>query len=133
MVKSRLSYIDIAKGILISIVLFHHISFQANLVGLHNGCIQWNFTFLPLYASWFMPAFFIITGYCSNFNRSFKSFALDNIATLVWPMLLFYILTSLFKVHSLSSYSIITDLSNGINWFLTALFISKFFYYFVNH
>lgn len=132
MSKSRLAYIDIAKGILISIVIFHHISFQANLAGIHNGCIQWNFTFLPLYASWFMPAFFMITGYCSIFNRSIRSFVKDNIATLIWPMLVFYIFTSLFKWHTLSFHSLIVDLSNGINWFLTALFGSKLLYFFIN-
>ena len=76
MSNPRLAYIDVAKGVLISIVIFHHISFQANMAGIHNGCIQWNFTFLPLYASWFMPAFFIITGLCSNFNRPIGSFLL---------------------------------------------------------
>lgn len=130
MSNSRLAYIDVSKGILISIVIFHHISFQAYMAGIHNGCIQWNFTFLPFYASWFMPAFFIITGMCSNFNRPFKSFLLNNISTLIWPMFTFYVITSLLlKVGSITLDKIIQDMSEGLNWFLISLFFSKIIFF----
>lgn len=132
MSNSRLLYIDVAKGVLISIVIFHHISFQANLAGIHNGCIQWNFTFLPFYASWFMPAFFIITGICSNFNRPVKSFLINNAATLIWPMVAFYVITLLLKFGSITFDNIVQDLSDGLNWFLISLFFSKLIFYFFN-
>lgn len=130
-VNNRIAYLDIAKGILTSLVVFHHIAFQANIAGINNGCIQWNFTFLPLYSSWFMPAFFIITGFCSNFLCSYKSFIKKNIATLFWPMICFYLLVSLFQIGTLTVDRVLKDLSIGINWFLVSLFFSKNIYFFL--
>lgn len=82
----RKHFIDIAKGILILIVIVRH---QANITVLERGL---NVTFLQylideqcLYISYYMPAFFIITGYCTNFNISCLKFMKKKFCTIMIP------------------------------------------------
>lgn len=89
--KNRISYFDVEKGILMLMVIFGH-------------CINWNneaikdvdITMLEpiksLWLSFFMPAFFVITGMCSNFDRKFKDFLLRNFKGLLIPCWIFTIL-----------------------------------------
>lgn len=134
--KERKDYLDIAKGLLMIIVIFHHIAFQAKMVGLENGCIQWNFTFLPFYSAWFMPAFFFITGYCTTFEKPFGPFILKNLTTLIWPMVMLGLIDFLFCYCVWGLEGVEKDwdtffLICGINWFLISLFISKSVYWLI--
>ncbi len=109
--KNRLPYFDVAKGILIICVVYSHICWTTSTVGdIQNG-ENWQelntfgaYFWVPFY----MPAFFIITGYCSSFTKDFKMFLQNNVMTLLWPML---IIT--FQNH----------------WFIYALLIAKLIYY----
>lgn len=131
--NNRYKYIDITKGILILIVIFHHISFAS--IEMHiEGSLTWNFKLLPLYASWFMPAFFIVTGYCSNFDKTFKEFLISNLKTLLWPAITSFIITAFYGIvlfHNVSTFieACETIPIRGFNWFLMALFISKILFW----
>lgn len=127
--KDRIAYLDIAKALLIFIVIFHHESFAARDSYI-EGSLQWNFTLLPLYASWFMPAFFFITGYCTNFGKDFKSFVVNNLRTLIWPAVSIFFLLAVYHAIVSSDITAFIDDCNtipirGFNWFLMALFLSK--------
>lgn len=135
--KERIAYFDIAKALLIFIVIFHHESFAARDTHI-EGSLQWNFTFLPLYASWFMPAFFFITGYCTNFEKDFRGFAVNNLRTLIWPAVSIFFVLAVFHAFVAADIVAFFDDCNtipirGFNWFLMALFLSKMLMWTVNH
>ena len=70
--KLRFQYIDIMKGILILLVVYGHTVWQAHEVGIHNQTIEMLGETGFLYEPFYMAAFFAITGYCSNFKKSYK-------------------------------------------------------------
>ena len=89
--NERIPWIDIAKGILILIVILHHMPQVADrLLNVDNLKLLEKSS--CLYLSYFMPAFFIITGLCTNFNKSFSSFFEKNFRQLIIPSLVFSIL-----------------------------------------
>lgn len=88
--KGRIAYLDVAKGLLIIMVVFGHICWATTSSGVSVGeswrhideIKQW------LWSPFFMPCFFIITGFCSNFDKEFGPFLKDNVFSLLWPMLI---------------------------------------------
>lgn len=113
--KKRLDYLDVLKGILIIFVVYQHVFW---LVG-NNVPLQVDniysrlsdfskFVFLPYY----MPAFFIVTGFCSSFESDFVTFLKKNILTILWPSL---------------------ALGFGVEWFIAAMFGGKIVFWAVNH
>lgn len=130
----RIDYLDTYKGILIIVVIFHHISFQIDVAGINDSVRSFNMILLPTYCSWFMPAFFLITGYCSNFNKPFPTFLSSQLRTLLWPSFTFFLIIHLFRSAILNDFTVFINSFSlipimGFNWFLTALFISKILYY----
>lgn len=129
--KKRIDYLDTFKGILIIVIIFHHISF---VVGINESVRSFNLYLLPTYCSWFIPAFFLITGYCSNFNKPLQAFLSSQIRTLIWPAFTFFILVFLLRAIVQNDFTVFIHSFNeipiwGFNWFLTALFLSKILYY----
>ena len=129
----RIEYLDVAKGLLILIVIFHHSWMQGYEAGktIHLYTLQ-------TYASWFIPAFFVITGYCSNFDKPFRSFLVSNLCTLIWPAITSFFLIFVMRALVMRDTSILGDALKvvplwGFNWFLSALFFSKIIYWVVRY
>lgn len=140
----RLNYIDVAKGFLIISVLINHIGNLAAASGVDNETI----TTIPTLRFWcpfFMPAFFVIAGMCSNYDIPLKTFLYKNFKALIVPaftllfvrMALRYVLdgsvstleVSYFRHH----YGIPALLTVGYwNWFLVAMFTTKVMYWIIN-
>ena len=129
----RLHFVDVDKGILILIVVAHHV-FQ---VMRNNGIIPTESVYIErFYATFFMPAFFFVTGYCSNFNKPFKQFLMSNIKSLIVPSLVFFFLNRSAEMLYFQTFScrnvlfaIKLFLLTGGTWFLTALFWAKIIYW----
>lgn len=84
-----------------------------------------------LYMCFFMPAFFFITGYVSNFNKSYRDFFSSNIKGLIVPYISFTIVTTILRKLFYSGLTSWTFAFLESFWFLTALFIAKFIYFFL--
>ena len=84
----RLTYIDRVKGILIICVVLAHAAMSIGMMGYDYPyvCYPFNVTTF-LYVGIFMQAFFLVSGYVSNFKKDFKTFILRNIQTIVVPLL----------------------------------------------
>lgn len=67
--KDRFHYIDIAKGILILLVVIHHQPQLAAEFGISNPFLAALACSSDYFNAFFMPAFFVITGYCTNFQK----------------------------------------------------------------
>lgn len=136
--KERIKYIDVAKGILILLVIIHHLPQLAKEYGISNDFLQLLDAFSNYYVAFFMPAFFIITGICTNFTKlSFVKFVQHQFVTImlpafclgavsVWISLLAKGCTIPLEYCKIGFRTFIV--SGGPFWFLAALFLSKIFF-----
>lgn len=130
--NKRLHFIDIVKGILITLLMFGHFSTNFYGLGLKSSALgtitSWHDWFLVFY----MQGFFLVTGYCTNFTKSFKPYLLSNIKTLVIPALLFTFICRLILgvTDGLCFENLINYIFGTLGyWFLWALFIGKMLYW----
>lgn len=132
--SERIHYIDVAKGILIICVVITHTPAFANTYGV-NG-FQWLERLRPLFNSYFMPAFFCVTGFCTNFGKgSVLSFVYKKFKSLIVPNIIVSlgIPFASIAVHgncSLSDYrkTVLDFMSTGGFWFLDSLFLCTAIY-----
>lgn len=87
-----------------------------------------------LFGCFYMPAFFYLTGFCSNYSIGFKSFFIKNIKSILIPAIAFSIIVRVLEQYlevneAIANYHLknyITLVLNcGSFWFLKSLFISK--------
>ena len=133
--SERLPYLHISKGLLIIFVLIYHIPVFAeqNFVNSFN----WMFYTRPAFQYYFMPAFFVITGFCSIFEgKSFGIFVYKNFKILILPGFFVSIGTPFCShllhcdSHLINYWIPVRDFFYGGGfWFLTSLFFSKIIYY----
>lgn len=83
MAKERLHYIDVFKGICIMLVVIHHSPLALNGGFAPSGTFLWLLNNFII--AFFMPAFFVATGYCSNFSKPFKIFLWQNVKSILIP------------------------------------------------
>ena len=129
--KDRLHYIDIAKGILILLVVVFHTSWQADVTGVTNPIFQQIGKFGFLASPFYMSAFFAITGYCANFDKPYIQFLLADIKTLLLPSVSLCLVAACIRYAMMGEWDfswvapryLIRFLS--LHWFLPALFWAK--------
>ena len=136
MTQERIHWLDIAKGLLIILVVFGHI-FQS-LPQYTTAC---DFIY-----SFHMPAFFIISGLTLNTTTSFKTFFCKKIKHLMVPYLFFclYIIgLSIVKtlvgfyptfppMFTLDTLLITPSSYFSILWFLPCLFMAEVIFYVIS-
>lgn len=132
--RTRLGYVDIAKGVLITYLLIHHIiDFGISNFELGDNYVLTILRELqrPIMLCYFMQAFFFITGYCSNFDNPFTVFLKKQIKSLLIPALIFTVLYYSAKFDFKSLFETLIYFG-GRFWFITSLFIAKLFYWLLN-
>lgn len=110
--SKRIHYIDTLKGIAILIVVAHHIPYVSlDLCGIQN-CFLENFKYVRnfIYMPFFMVLFFITSGMCTNFEKSFDEFLKKTLYVII-PCYIF---------------------CRCSHWFINAYIISRLIYYFIN-
>lgn len=135
--RERIHYIDIAKGILIICVVITHTPAFAKTYGVDG--FQWLESLRPLFNSYFMPAFFCITGFCTNFGKgSVLSFIFKKFKTLVVPNIIVSLgipFVSLAIHGNCGSWNLLQTIfdfvSTGGFWFLDALFFATLIYIYI--
>lgn len=131
----RLHWVDVVKGVLMLMVIWGHCDNQAISAGIDDPVVA-NLCWIEhTWAPYFMCAFFVITGYCSNFNKTFNLFIISKIKSLIIPAVSIGILLNLafdgggiFDVIRIIPHTLLF----GPVWFLAALFIACIIYYFIN-
>lgn len=139
----RLHYIDIFKGICLILVVMHHAPLALNGDLAPQGSLYWYIN--NFITAFFMPAFFVATGYSSSFTRPFKDFLWKNVKTILIPCYCLYYLNR--YLQNLNVFLFGEDASwltwshwlapgfrtfveeGGFYWFLSSLFISKLLMY----
>jgi len=140
--KERLDYVDVAKGLLILSVIWHHLPLDASKYG---GISSPTLSFMDyansFYVCFFMQAFFFITGYCSNFNKTIKEQIWRNFRTLIVPAFCFCVICTGIRALTRGSFSPFMKFCQAdfwlygfkSYWFLFALFLAKNIYAFIIH
>ena len=136
--KQRIRYFDLAKGFLMILVVLHHIHMHgAKILGDLSVSVFLDYAD-DYWVMWFMPAFFMITGICSNYDKPFKDFIYANFKGLIIPSVclgfFFIILGELFigPLYFLQECKrlLLEYIPNGgVLWFLPALFVCKTIYW----
>lgn len=135
MTKERLHYIDVAKGILILLVVYGHLDGVAVSLGYQNSAIEDVHRLVNSFVSFYMPCFFVITGYCSNFEKPFSSILVSSIKSILIPAFFFSFLFSgvwRLDINILLSFLRKLLLFGGNYWFLTSLFLARIVYWLIN-
>lgn len=137
--QNRIHYIDSAKGLLILMVILHHLTHNAHYTfGIETETFQMIDRFYLFYLCFFMQAFFLISGYCSNFTESFSDLIKKNVKQLLLPALCINIMIRLIRF---AIYQDITYLQVilkphfwifGGYWFVYALFICRILYWLIH-
>lgn len=117
--KSRLDFIDVAKGLAILLVLLGHL--------LSNDLLLKK----AIYA-FHMPIFFIMAGFFIP-DKPFKVFVYRRTSTLIAPYLIFAMLFGMLALKNIlpvlyaTNQSLLFSKSNGMLWFLPCLFFALVF------
>lgn len=84
--RERCHFIDVAKGILILLVVLHHQPMIDKENGIENTFLLCLGNASSYYNAFFMPAFFVITGYCTNFySKSISHFFVHQVLSIMLP------------------------------------------------
>lgn len=130
--KRRLNYLDLAKGLLISLVVFHHIPYVLRNVD-PSIYIEDMIKMEVFYTSFFMCAFFMITGMTFCPNGTLWTFVKKNFRALILPGILLAIINRITLSYLLGKELRIDIIGllvrGGEYWFLTSLFCSKILVY----
>lgn len=136
MKKQRIVWIDVAKALLITCVIVTHLPAFAQQNGI--TCFNWMEILRPWFGSYFMCAFFIITGYCDAMRGSFGNLLVKNLKLLMLPNFLVSIgipmlsyLISRQTNFSLYLQTISEFFLTGGFWFLSSLFFSKLIFWLI--
>lgn len=130
MVKNRVGFIDIAKGIGIILVVVLHCGYKLPQVGILNApCI--------------MPLFFILSGYFFRSHGNFKIYLKKKLNGLLFPFLFFGAIGVFIdigahivfrtEVYTFEDFIVHRMMFNLPIWFLLALFWISIIYYFIDY
>lgn len=126
----RIKYLDIAKGILIIMLVFAHFRTGVNKADFEDDHFKYVYGWNSIFTCFYMPAFFLISGYCSNFKKDFKTFLNSLFKSLVLPLFALSLINDAAMaliVNHQDLYPVLTETlkSGGTLWFIQALIIAK--------
>lgn len=127
--NNRIHYLDIAKGILILLLLVSHFSIMVKWTNVGDSHFSYIYYSYPLFWPFFMEGFFFISGYCSNFDVKCSTFLFKQVKGLVVPWVSFVLIDSL--IYNIPFMVSIAGSHIDVFWFLIALFFSKCIVFFV--
>lgn len=138
--KNRLDYIDLAKAILILMVMVGHIQNVCEQLSIKDRLCQ-DIDYLEnFWGPFFMPAFFFITGYCSSFGKRRETFIISNLKSLIIPAILLGIIANWITLIGNLDFDFKQYMNIGLKrillyggafWFLPSLFLAKIIYYYL--
>ena len=136
----RLHYLDIAKGLLIIMVVYGHFELLCRVCyHIEDHTVVAFDKLEKMWVVFFMPAFFFITGYCSNFRKPFLKFVSNGFMILLLPALIINLSINLFDYISWGEAPIwiVKTMTKSVllqaagEWFIPSLFIARIIIWFL--
>lgn len=133
----RLHWVDIIKGVLVLLMVCGHIP---NLS--RNVCDTYYLSYYNIFAAFyicfFMQAFFVLSGFTTNFDKEPKEFLSRQVKTLVVPYISFTLISKMIDYFAFDRKELFVTISGEqyfflieSYWFISALLLSKLAYYFL--
>ena len=118
------------KGALIILLVFAHFRSALNRTDFKNDYFEYVYGWNSIFTCFYMPAFFLISGYCSNFRKDPKTFLKSLLKSLVLPLFALSLVNDTMYALMVTHQDISTTLlktikSGGTLWFIQALVIAK--------
>lgn len=124
--QKRITYFDIAKGLMILGLLVSHFSIVKTHLGMKYD-LRYLDMFITTYSGFFMQCFFFITGFCSSFTIDAKKFFTKLFRQLLLPLCFFDVINQIlffcgvnFACNVFSPPLYLTSM-----WFVRALILAK--------
>lgn len=138
--KQRIDYLDIAKGIAFLLVIYCHSVAFSDIEGVNSQEIRFLRENGIWYSYFFIPTFFVVSGFFVNTKKQFVTFLWQNFKLLVLGAIGIRFLNSLIvntvALHPLGIIDYIRDtfiLDNILKfwglWFLGAIFTARIIYF----
>jgi len=127
----RFHYLDVAKGILILLLIVSHYGSAVSRIRIDSPYNKYMSLWIPVFTTFFMQCFFIISGYCSNWEKTIKKFYSGLLRQLIIPYIVFQFIICVLRMVMHNDFSLerflspISSVPYTTLWFLIALFISK--------
>lgn len=135
MASERIRYFDVAKGILIILLVFAHFRSAVARMPYESPYFEWVYGWNNIFTCFYMPAFFMISGYCSNFKKPANIFFPSLLKSLLLPIITLSLLTvtaSALIYHDNLLNKIAESVIKGFGlWFLWALLWGKSIVYLI--
>ena len=129
----RIAYLDIVKGILIILLVFAHFRSAVNRMPFNSPYFSMVYGWNSIFTCFYMPAFFIISGYCTNFSKPIGEFIKSLVKILLLPFISFTIINqaamALIEGNSFLDQMWHNILEGGGLWFLQAMIVAKLIFY----
>ena len=136
--KERITWIDLAKGLLIILMVLGHVANFSKRAGVDDTFLLFWWKLAWWYVPFYMQTFFVLSGFTSNFDKDGKSFFKSMCRSLAVPFFVFALIQQVICMAILDYDLLITvgggkfDFLTESFWFLPALFIAKTIYYVLN-
>lgn len=134
--SGRIAYVDVAKGILICLMLYGHIRVYGPMEGMGDNVMRVMAHTDGVYSAFFMQSFFILTGFCASFKITFNEYLWKNVKTLLLPGLALLLFSEYYKEIAFKGVftkgpvvSLINYFVTGGHWFILAMFWAKIIYW----
>lgn len=126
--------LDVAKGLMMVLLVYHHFFYNAGMQGVASGALSTLGQIQRVLCTcYFMQAFFLISGMVSNFDLKAKDFVVRQMRGLLLPGLCFLLAAEFIEFHDLNRVlRVFPRFIAGrcfAMWFLYALFVGKVVYY----
>lgn len=135
MASERIRYFDIAKGILIILLVFAHFRSAIARMPFESPYFEYVYGWNNIFTCFYMPAFFLISGYCSNFKKQSRAFFNSLLKSLLLPIITLSLLTTIVTsliYHENILNNIVKSISWGFGlWFLWAILWGKIIVYII--
>lgn len=121
---------------LIILLVFAHFSSALNRTDFENDYFKYVYGWNSIFTCFYMPAFFLISGYCSNFKKDLTTFLKSLFKSLVLPLFALSLVNDTSYALMVTHQDLPTALleaikSGGTLWFIQALIIAKVICYII--
>lgn len=143
--KERIRFWDIARGLAVLLVIFYHVPLYIRICHPSAAALVEPHVYAGTYIRpFFMPVFFIISGYFTSTDKPYKQFLWGDVIHLLFTTLLLQLLNALIQTVGLGTLDPLKWWCKTLfsirfldiifsQWFISAIFFARQLFYGIDH